>query len=71
MKRFFLKNAKFVLSTGEYVTNCLKKYGVKEDNIRYYPFTSIMKSDIAVNKLSDIEKALYKSTLGIKASIFF
>lgn len=67
LKRFVMSNAKYCLSTAklhdEYYIQC----GVKPENIRRYPFTSIGNDDlIDAEILGSVDKQFYKNRLGIK-----
>ena len=66
IKKFVMSHAKLCLSTAklndEYYIEC----GVKKENIRRYPFTSIGEKDIEnAKRIMDNDKSYYKKKLGI------
>lgn len=66
IKKYFIKNANAWLSTAIETTKYLEYYGANKKKIFNYPFTSIKDDDIIRRKLSNEEKKVIKSTLGIK-----
>lgn len=50
IKNFLIKSAKYWLSTGIETNKYLKYYGAKEENIFIYPFTSVNKNEILLQK---------------------
>lgn len=71
IKTFCIKNANFCLSTGCETTNFLKFYGAKEENIFYYPFTSLFESEIKPNIIiNNKQKAEIRNKLNIQEGDF-
>jgi glycosyltransferase involved in cell wall biosynthesis len=60
LKRFFLSGAKNYFSTGEAHKNYYQHYGVKEDVIIWYPFSSVLEKDIAKRPPNQTEKNVLK-----------
>ena len=65
IKKHFIGSAYMWLSTGKKTASYLNYYGADLDRIFCYPFTSLMKSDIAERILTISEKKLYKDNLSI------
>ncbi len=64
IKKFLISHASLCFSTGKAATDYLKYYGGK--HIVKYPFTSVEKSDVLANPLSEKEKSTLKIKLNIK-----
>ncbi len=65
IKKHFISNAKFYLSTGKTCSEYLEYYGAKKENIYVYPFTSLYKNEIIDNILTENEKNKLKEELNI------
>lgn len=69
IKKFLLKCPTFYLSPGKEGNKYLKYYGVKEEKIFNYPFTSVKGNEILEKPLSDDQKLVLKKELGLKEKI--
>ena len=63
-KRSLLKRASAILSSGKSTSDFLIHYGAKADHIYEYPFSSLKKTDIISNVISENEKNQLKQKLG-------
>ena len=61
IKRFLIKGAKGYISSGRITDNYLVHYGVPQDRIFHYPFSSLYSSDILKAPVSDEQKQSLKS----------
>ncbi|EIF6174294.1 glycosyltransferase family 4 protein [Clostridium perfringens] len=65
IKKYFIKSAKWWLSTGKETTKYLINYGADKNRIRVYPFTSISEKDLVIKMIDESEKRSIKNQLGI------
>ena len=65
-KRFLLSKAKAALVTNEETKKYINTYGISEDKIYIYPFTSLYQAELLQNIIGQDEKEALKEKLGIK-----
>ncbi len=65
VKKFFISGACGYLSTGKQTDDYFCHYGAKRENIKHYPFTSILNRDIAECPLSNEEKLKLRKELNL------
>lgn len=65
VKKWILKNSALCFSTSQTHDDYYKKYGVTQERIVRYPFTSLHKSDILDSPVSQEKKNLLRKKLGI------
>ena len=65
LKRFLLKGAKNYFSTGEAHRKYYVHYGVKENQIIWYPFSSVLEKDIAKSPPTEEQKSLLKKKYNV------
>lgn len=65
-KRFLLSKSKAALVTNEETKKYINTYGINEDKIYIYPFTSLYQTDLLQSVTSQDEKHALKEKLGIK-----
>lgn len=66
IKKWFLSRCAFAFSPGKTSDLYLENYGVSQDRIHFYPFTSMKEEDIAKGADYFGKKELYKKKLGMK-----
>ena len=66
IKRFILKEAEGVLSSCENHSLYYKKYGVPDEKIYRYPFTSVYKKDVLERPLLPKEKEVIRNSLNMR-----
>lgn len=66
IKRFLIKGAKGYISSGRTTDKYLVHYGVPQDRIFHYPFSSLYSSDILKAPVSDEQKQSLRNKLGIQ-----
>ncbi len=69
IKKHFIGNAPYYLSSGKKTAEYLIHYGATKENIFYYPFTSLKEKDILSKVLTEDEKNIKKTELGVKEKI--
>lgn len=65
IKKHFIKEAKYYLSSGKTASKYLKYYGGNSKEVYEYPFSSLQKSNILDEVLTYKEKFIYKKELNI------
>ncbi len=65
LKKYLLGKAAGYLASGEHAKAYFLRYGAKEDQIRFHPFTSLSQSDLLSAPLSPEEKAALRAKLGL------
>ena len=65
IKKYFLNSPEYILSPSFSVNECLRTYGVPENKIINYPFTSVLTNDIIDAPMSNEEKNQLKKQLNI------
>lgn len=65
-KTFLIRGARHYLSPSKITDDCLKAYGVDENKIRRYHFTSLLEKDILLRPYTTAEKEIIRSSLGVK-----
>ena len=66
MKHYFIRSAKWWLSSSKSTSEYFAHYGADPSRIFIYPFSSLYKRDIKVVPSSEAEKAQLRKKLGIK-----
>jgi len=66
-KKYLISSAAHWLSTGESATKYLLHYGAKEENIFFYPFTSIYKKDVVAKPIEPQTKIELKKKHNLTA----
>lgn len=66
IKKFLMEEAQLCFSTSKTHDEYYIKYGVAEDRLRRYPFTSLWQKDILEDLLTEEEKEQIKKNLGIR-----
>lgn len=69
LKKWLIKDADFVFSTSSEHDGFYKKYGVAENRIERYPFSSVFSKDICEKPISKDEKLKYREELGMREDI--
>lgn len=66
LKKFFVSNAEFYLSTGKHTNKWLTYYGASEKKIFVYPFASFFEKYIEKRVPTNADKNFFKGQLNIK-----
>lgn len=69
MKKIFYHGAKKYITTGQQSIEYLKYYGINNNLIELYHFTSIYNSDVILTTIADNEKRIIKNVLNIKGKM--
>lgn len=64
-KRMLVGSATYWLSSGGYTTRYLVHYGAREEDVFFYPFSSLSEKDILKESVPEEEKLALRSKLGI------
>lgn len=65
IKKLLIQSASYCLSSGKNTSNTLKFYGVKQENIFEYHFTTVFESELAGKTIFQIEKSKLKGELNL------
>ncbi len=71
IKRYFLKGAKYYFSPASAADQYLLKYGIKQEQIYHYPYSTIYQSQIKTSKISKDDKNLFWQSHNISGTSVF